>query len=167
MKSLILLSIVFVFVSCDGAGVSANKSDCYYNGEKVSCDALKSSPAPKRRLEQEVTLKAQVSSEISTDGRRITVLENQEDVQTESAEGYHLSCEVFTKAGDSFTWTLQGNTLLLSRNGENNSYNRVSGSGSDLIGKWVSYESDDEMSGSVTLEFTPRRLSITSTCTFR
>lgn len=171
MKSLFLLSFAFILISCDGADVSEKSRSCTYNDQPVSCDLLESTSTAQttkthRGARGKVALEASITADVSQDERYLTFLENKEDSQSKNSEGIEYTCEASSIAGMTLGWKVVGKTLILESEGEETKFQRVSGLGRRLQGRWERVVADEDGQFSTTLEIDERTISVKEVCLF-
>lgn len=169
MKSLIIISMLAVLVSCNSSSKSSKRS-CTYNDEPIECEALEgSAEAP----EETGSIVAEASSAIRLTKNEIEILENAEDEPYASIDGETKSCFVGFEAGFRSSYKISGHKLIMTyeAEGENGmethteTYSR-SGLGNDLMGTWVLSVNTEDGYEYTKLKFTEKSVKSTVECHF-
>lgn len=153
---ILLLSVVVACGKNGGSGTGSaqgESSPCRIDGEVVSCDSIYDG------LGVDV-LNAKISVAATVDGSRITFTE----AGAQTAAGRRVSCSVSVRAGDSYPYSVSGNTLRLDTPEGNIDMKRVHGSGVMGMWRWTGTGADGASFQEKLLTVTKSRVILQKNC---
>lgn len=166
MNYVLSLIALLTVASCNVSKNSESKK-CTFNGEPVECSKESNgvSDGTDESLEP-FTLISEVSADILISFNEIEILENTEDVATETRNGNEYECSSGTESGQTYVYKLSGNTLGLFIGNAVETYTRVSGEGNNIQGSWKNVQRDGMGLTTTTLVFTDDEMEVKVKCEF-
>jgi hypothetical protein len=166
MRFLIALPLLALLAACSK---DKKTSTCTYNGVAVDCNTMRPAANPGNvgddvRVRTLVVLEARAESPITVnaDNYSFDVLENATDEVVRERDGRPISCNASLVAGDSFSYNILPNVLILKNGSEELTLTRVDGSG-DLNGTYATQVDG----GEIRFQFTGHTgLRLTRICRF-
>lgn len=168
MKYLLILSSLFVLVSCNSKSSSKSRS-CTYNNEPIDCaymDSMNegSETVPRRSN----SLIAEIKTRIILFSNRFEMTTREHNLKKETFNGQVQFCETQVSASDIFWFYFNDNDLVLRLNNgqETQRYKRVGEETNGIHGMWRSTDKFDGQHVVTTLTFTESNLTISAECKF-
>ncbi len=163
MKSLFFISILVLFVSCNG---SSDSKKCTINGVDVPCSSNTSNSSSDNLETGGAELVASLITEINYDEYELETLENRSDLKREIVNGVEIECSVETHASTSFKYELRNDKLLFISEDEQVEFTKSKGHKNVLEGTWLRRESDETGFSLTTIEISKNKMKITTKCHF-
>lgn len=172
MKTILMLSVLFTFVACNGGGGSdaSHSKKCTLNDQPVDCKEFESQTTNvSTQRSNMVTLEVKAVTELDLRENYFQILKDAEQVKTTDIKGETYFCSVQTPRGKFYDYELNGDELILVDLDSNESVTleRMVGSSGELNGVWSVTEVVEGMTFKTVMTFKDSRLTVNVTCGFK
>ena len=165
MKLVITMISLLGLTSCTKSESTKSKK-CTYNDQPIDCSLLEGSRSDSASTEPELSLNAEVTTEIRILDNAIEALSHTHNFERETHKGLSYECTAFTNASDLYYFKVKGNKLQIGRSAPFETLERVSGNDGELYGTWMNEKKVTNGKRIQTVIITEESMTLKAKCIF-